>query len=105
VGKARPRLGKGRIYTPRSTKAYEEKVAIFALAAGAKATKAWVSVTIYLVFPTMRWPDIDNCAKAILDGLNGIAYKDDRQVCELHVTRRWGTNPSAYVSVREEDYV
>ncbi|MEG1247059.1 RusA family crossover junction endodeoxyribonuclease, partial [Gordonibacter sp.] len=32
-------------------------------------------------------PDADNIAKAVLDGLNGIAYEDDRQVVELHVRK------------------
>ncbi|OXE37422.1 MAG: hypothetical protein CGW95_01600 [Phenylobacterium zucineum] len=27
--------------------------------------------------------DIDNLAKAVLDGLNGVAYVDDRQVISL----------------------
>ena len=28
-------------------------------------------------------PDIDNCAKFILDAMNHIFYEDDRQVCRL----------------------
>ena len=28
-------------------------------------------------------PDIDNCAKFILDAMNHILYDDDRQVCKL----------------------
>lgn len=35
--------------------------------------------------PDTMTPDIDNIAKAVLDGLNGIAYDDDKQVVELHV--------------------
>ena len=30
-------------------------------------------------------PDCDNCAKSILDGLNGVAYQDDIQVKHLVV--------------------
>ena len=30
-------------------------------------------------------PDADNTAKAVLDGLNGIAWEDDAQVTQLHV--------------------
>lgn len=32
-------------------------------------------------------PDIDNIAKAVLDGLNGIAYEDDSQVVELRIVK------------------
>lgn len=35
-------------------------------------------------------PDCDNIAKAILDALNGVAYKDDSQVAELVVKKRFG---------------
>ena len=32
-------------------------------------------------------PDIDNLAKMVMDGLNGIAWNDDAQVCEIHATK------------------
>ena len=32
-------------------------------------------------------PDADNLAKAVMDALNGIAYKDDSQVCQLRVEK------------------
>lgn len=31
--------------------------------------------------------DLDNLAKEVLDALNGVAYADDRQVCQLEVVR------------------
>ena len=34
-------------------------------------------------------PDVDNLAKAILDGLNGTAYVDDSQIQELDVVKCW----------------
>jgi crossover junction endodeoxyribonuclease RusA len=34
-----------------------------------------------------RTPDIDNLIKAILDGLNGIAWEDDRQVVNVSAWR------------------
>ena len=35
----------------------------------------------------VRCIDLDNCAKAALDALNGIAYGDDSQVVDLHIRR------------------
>jgi hypothetical protein len=32
--------------------------------------------------------DTDNCVKVISDALNGVAWKDDRDVIELHVEKR-----------------
>ncbi len=32
-------------------------------------------------------PDVDNIAKLVMDGLNGIAYEDDKQVTSLSVTK------------------
>lgn len=32
-------------------------------------------------------PDADNAAKLVLDGLNGVAWADDKQVTELHVKK------------------
>jgi crossover junction endodeoxyribonuclease RusA len=31
--------------------------------------------------------DVDNIAKGVLEGLEGIAYKDDRQVCRLVIEK------------------
>ena len=39
----------------------------------------------------MKKPDIDNCLKAVMDALNGIAYNDDKQVTKNYVVKRWTT--------------
>lgn len=51
--------------------------------------------------PTKK-PDADNIAKAILDALSGYAYKDDCQVIELVVCKRFMTK--AYQSHLKENY-
>ena len=40
-------------------------------------------------YPTMK-PDADNIAKVVCDALNGLAYKDDAQVIDLTVHKRFG---------------
>lgn len=52
------------------------------------------------IYPTIK-PDTDNIAKSILDSLNGIAYKDDKQVVKLTVEKRYDETPSASVWIRE----
>ena len=46
-------------------------------------------------------PDLDNIAKAVCDALNSVAYKDDAQVCSLHVVKRWSRTPCVMVSITE----
>lgn len=51
------------------------------------------------ILPTPR-PDADNHAK-LIDALNGIVYRDDAQVCDLRVIKRYHANPAYTVEVRE----
>ena len=93
VPKGRPRLGvrgsKAFIYTPERTKEYEQTVGWHARAAvqGCKALECPVAVTIDLHLHGKRRIDVDNCAKSILDGMNGIVYEDDNQVVDLRVRK------------------
>lgn len=52
------------------------------------------------IYPTIK-PDTDNIAKSILDSLNGIAYKDDKQVTRLTVEKRYDEQPSVSVWISE----
>ena len=88
VGKERPRFSrrKGRVYTPTKSKAYEIKVGLRGKEAmqRSRSEGGWplppFAVVIDIVWQDDRRPDVDNVAKSVLDGLNGIAWKDDKQV-------------------------
>ena len=43
-------------------------------------------------------PDIDKLARAVLDGCTSVIWKDDSQVCEMHVFKRYGL-PGAIISI------
>jgi crossover junction endodeoxyribonuclease RusA len=43
--------------------------------------------------------DASNIVKAIEDGLNRVAYVDDRQVADSHVIKHWGDCDSIVVSI------
>ena len=50
------------------------------------------------IIPTIK-PDCDNIAKVILDSINGIAYKDDKQVADLKVEKFYSDVPRVEVSI------
>ncbi len=50
--------------------------------------------------PTKK-PDADNIAKAVLDALNGIAFKDDNQVVALSVFKKYYYEDKLVVSIIE----
>ena len=127
VPKQRPRISRGRAYTPKRTKDYEERVleAFRSSCSGfypAFGKDVPVSVCIRIVqavpkswsktkclqaergeiVPLSRNGDIDNIAKSILDALNGFAYEDDCQVTTLIITKQYGVQPCAEVQVGED---
>lgn len=50
------------------------------------------------IMPTKK-PDADNLAKAVLDALNGVAYKDDSAIIALKVSKIFSDVPRLEVSV------
>ena len=52
------------------------------------------------VRPTKK-PDIDNIIKAVLDALNGIAYKDDTQVVQVMAQKKYADKAFVEVAICE----
>lgn len=120
-GKGRPRFTRnGRVYTPTETIQYERLVSLSYLnkAKGYKFTSpVRVSVKAFhkppkkskkVVEDMLNWrilptkkPDVDNIAKIILDGLNGVAWDDDTQVVDLIVCKRYEKEPFVQVIIEE----
>ena len=44
------------------------------------------------IFPTKK-PDVDNIAKVVCDALNNVLYKDDTQICDLEINKRYINEP------------
>lgn len=106
VAKGRARIttrgGSPRAYTPARTRDYEARVREAAVAAmagappfsgplAARIDASWPALqsgpkALRSAAPTSR-PDADNVAKAILDALNGVVYRDDAQVVRLTVNK------------------
>lgn len=124
-GKARPRFSRksGTVYTPHKTVMYERKVAAAYKEEGGKkyAAGCYVKVLIRAFFPIPKsWskakreralageirpdkkPDIDNIQKVVLDGLNGIAYDDDKQVVYIACKKEYANTGELWISVEED---
>jgi Holliday junction resolvase RusA-like endonuclease len=128
-GKGRPLAGwkfaKGGVKlpslrTPQKTVQYEGLVAHAAqqAMAGAAPIEGPCSVTLAIdcqvpaswsqkkrrmalagdVLPTTK-PDADNVVKAVFDGLNGVAWRDDVQVVDLRVRKRYAATPCVRVEI------
>ena len=120
-GKGRPRFSGKRAYTDDQTKAYEERIAWkYRKAAGAFRFPDGIFLRIRVqqqmpvpqsasktrktemlegrVFPSAK-PDLDNVIKAVLDALNGVAYKDDARVVGLYSQKVYSENPGVLVEI------
>lgn len=85
-------------YTPKNSPVNDYK-ATLRLAAqeayGGAPLDGPLAVTLVFVFPSKRKcriykatkPDGDNLAKSTLDALNGLTFKDDSQVVDLHILK------------------
>ena len=116
--KQRPRFSRksGQAYTPKATESYESLVRAKALPLFPKPLIGPVIVEIIAIFePAASWskkrraeamcrphtqrPDRDNIEKAILDGLNRVAFEDDAQVFDGRTTKCWGPVAKTVVTV------
>lgn len=120
-GKARPRFSQksGTVYTPTKTVRYERLIRKAFLDAGGNTipSDCYVGITVdaYFQIPKSytkgkrlacehninrpdKKPDIDNILKIVLDGLNGVAYADDKQVIEVRC-RKFYSVSSGYLKV------
>lgn len=124
VPKGRPRFTKfGKVYTPSKTKTYEKAIGEY----WKQATKGFkfereqaviVNVMFGLPMPKSaslkkkaemasgrikhtKKADVDNLLKAVLDGLNKIAWEDDSQVIRVTAAKEYSKNPYVYIYIHE----
>jgi len=131
VPKARPRgrIAKNRygyqivsMYTPKTTATFENKVGYYfsmkytfdpidepvrvCVAAYFPIPQSWPKKkkehAQYHTVPVVTKPDCDNIIKSILDGLNGIAFVDDKQVFALSISKYYSINPRTEISISTE---
>lgn len=123
-GKQRPRHSRasGTTYTPKETKLHEQlvqwayrresaykfpegsqlRITIFAVMGIPKSTPKYRRADMISgkIRPTKK-PDWDNIGKLVCDALNGVAYDDDKCVCDARVIKFYDEEP--HLRVRLED--
>lgn len=109
-GKQRPRFNTktGRVFTPKETITYENWIKSCYIEQCGEYLEGAIKASIYVYYKIpksytkkrvqairegkempLKTPDADNCAKIVLDSLNSIAYRDDSQIVNLIVVKRW----------------
>ena len=117
IGKGRPRLGKGRTYTPEKTQRWEQAAAwearrqyqgeplegaidldVEAVFAIPKSWPKWKreAAEDALISHTVK-PDASNVLKAVEDALSGILFHDDSQIASVSIDKWYGSEPSVRV--------
>ena len=123
-GKGRPQFARrGKFvttYTDDKTASYENLVALacrevmkgaptmegpvwlqvsatFAIPASASKVKKLAMATGHVA--ATKKPDLDNIVKAVLDGLNSVAFVDDVQVIHISARKDYGPQPGVWVCV------
>lgn len=111
VAKARPRMSKFGAYTPAKTRKAEKEIKEMAkhqmMMTKSDTLDGPIIVAIEFILkrpkkPTHPFPsraDLDNYAKLVCDALNEIAWKDDSQIVDLYLMKRWGQTGKITVNV------
>ena len=112
----RPRLGKFGTFNPKDYTAWKYAFGLIAKQHIKKPITGPVTLEILFQFKKSKYwskkkkaaanwhtqkSDIDNLQKSVLDALNGIAYVDDSQVCDLSAMKVWGDEDQIQVFLME----
>lgn len=97
VPKARPRLGRWRVFTPPRTQAAEDALVLAMRDACPEPLEGPLAVTMTFEFahkkappsPEARLerPDLDNLVKLVLDAGNHVLWEDDAQIYRLYAAK------------------
>ncbi len=126
VGKQRARYAKRgnfvQTYTPDKTRNYESSIKEAAIEAMGSSEALETPVTLYLYIRApilkslpkkrleaclnglekpIKKPDASNVLKSVEDAMNGVVYKDDSQIVNIHVTKVYSSQSGIDVCVKE----
>ena len=111
-----------RTYTPEKTRNYETKIKEAGIQAmgSSEPLETPVTLCLYIRLPIpksyskkrieaclngleqpIKKPDASNILKSVEDGLNGVVYKDDSQIINIHVTKVYSSQGGVDICVKE----
>ena len=106
-------LKNGFSYIPKETREYEERISWAAREAGCWEHEGMVALDVFAYFAIPKReltsiiegdarpkrPDWDNIGKIVSDALEGVCYKDDKQVVMAKVVKMYSVEPRLDVVV------
>ena len=126
VGKQRARYAKRgnfvQTYTPDKTRNYESLIKEAAIEAMGSSEPLETPVTLYLYIRApipkslpkkrieaclnglekpIKKPDASNVLKSVEDAMNGVVYKDDSQIVNIHVSKVYSSVSGIDVCIKE----
>ena len=126
VPKGRPRFRRTKTfittYTPKKTLDFEDIVRQDSKKSMGTMEPLETPISVYLYFRLpipqsyskkaveaclkgsrhIKRPDLDNLAKSVLDGMNGVVFKDDSQITSLHCTKVYSNVAGVNILVKED---
>jgi Holliday junction resolvase RusA-like endonuclease len=102
IPKGRARVGRHGMYTPKKTTSFEAELRWHWTQSKHQMipqAPTFVIIQCYFPYPKslakkklrpvhpITKPDLDNVLKAIMDSMNGFAWKDDNQVCSVTMAK------------------
>lgn len=109
-------------YTPEKTRTYETLIKESAKQAMGSSEPLETPVTLYLYIRVpipksctkkrleaiangsekpIKKPDASNILKSVEDGMNGVVYKDDSQIVNIHVSKVYSSAPGVDICIKE----
>lgn len=116
----RPRVTRWGTYNDPKYTDYKELVKSIAKKCIKEPLSGAIALEVYFIFEVPKsWnkakkesakyhiskPDIDNLQKGIMDGLSGIAYKDDSQVSYMIAKKEYGVENKIMINIYELESV
>lgn len=86
----RDRRGGGKFDPSKAHKRAFATCCTMAMGTPEKPPTGFVELSLRFILserPKQQWPDLDNLIKLVMDSLNGIYWKDDKQVWKIEATR------------------